>query len=299
MIRYAAKLIAIAILCASCKQQEDSTQVKMILDGMRSANEVIQQTNASLEGYLKIIKNDPEFAPQMMTWAPRVKRIEELSDDVVRHIDAINGKLTEGISPNQIFWSEKAGHILFLQLYYLKYNLINLVNSEEVKNAIYEELPLLPFFRQISDKIPGESYEQKWIDSSFNNCTPLMCQVVLCKIKNDVLISAQKLLQYCQRNLSRPAQCEMFLPVVSLSNSNVKAGETMIISAGFGKFIFPMHSSIMINGKTIQTDEPIVHYPIKAASKPGKYSIDVGFEHTLYDGTRSKVFKRFSYIVVQ
>lgn len=271
----------------------------MILAGLQSANEEIQRNNSALEDYLESLKRDPELASQMISMAPKINKIKDLSDDLVQHIDALNRKLTEGASPDQVFQSEKGGHILFLQLYNFKYSLIDLLDIQvpERKILLYKKMPLLPFVQEISAKIPDQLYEQRWIDSSFGSSTPLMCQAILYTIKNDALISAQKILEYCRKGIYIPTYCEAFLPVTSISSENVKPGETIVISAGFGKFVKPMNPAITINGKTIRTEEHFVHYPIKAGSKPGRYTIPVHFEYTTYDGTREKVWKNFSYTI--
>lgn len=306
MIRHAAGLAVFAILFTACKQQDNSAQEKMILAGMQSANEVIHQTNLSLGHNLEQLRYDPDHFDRMKTWMPRLEKLNRSTLELLNHIDDLSRKLDENDSPGKIIQSEKAGHILFLQLYYFKRNLIGMVTPADFahpreadeKKALFTEMPLLPFFHEISDKIPDPSYEEKWIDSSFSNCTPVICQVMLCKIKNDVLISGQRMMQFLHRKIYHPS-CKILLPVISLSSSCVRSGEPITVSGGLGEFIVPLNQWITIDGKTIQSEGSFVEYQLKTARKPGKYSFPVRFGYTKYDGTREEMVKTFSYTVVQ
>jgi hypothetical protein len=204
-------------------------------------------------------------------------------------------------------------HDLYNKLLNYKRNLINVLDQVEHdaspalyqqvikdKSRLYAEIPVLAFGNDFTDSSTARFKEKQRFDSLFYNPNSLMQKAVLNKIKNDVLLSENKLLHYClSRNCFLPIHYEEFGIVAALNSSYFKAGDTVELLAGIARYGGDSSPRITVNGKEIEIKGyGRTNHFFQAKGKPGKYNLKVKFVYVKADGTKESATKNLSYTIL-
>lgn len=138
-----------------------------------------------------------------------------------------------------------------------------------------------------------------WMKRNFGSVTPVLALAMLNKVQNDVLITTNDLLEYCNANAwSATHDYETFKPLISLDRSYVKSGQTIEVSAGVASFSTSAKPVITIDGKRVKVDEEgVATWNFYAKKKAGHYTVPVRIEFSRPDGERQSVNKNLKYTV--
>jgi hypothetical protein len=211
---------------------------------------------------LKDIANETYYQSNTKPWLPQIVRVKEMSIDLYRYIDSLK-KLPDEPSDLSKRLSGK------LATY--KQAITDLFKPEGFADDSTAHLPLP------DNKLSG--------------------QALVVKTLNDALIFENAVATYFFNHIPRPrARCEFPFPVIGLTSSYVKKGQTFSLMAGIGGFINPADAKVMVNGTQIDLpfDTP-GEYKMVANGAPGKHIIPIKIELTHPDGTIGIFEKNLEY----
>lgn len=307
MFQHAAKLFLFIMLFASCKQKNDSAQIAIITQGLQNANSLVQDYNARLYLSFEQRSKEPMSSTWSAKWFPKIIEIKKLSSLVNLYIDSCINALTEGSK------SEISTHDIYFKLFNYKRVLVNVFDPEEYqesqamrafitrkKEYLFAEIPVLASIGDTSTAGIRVMNEKRWLDSTFSDADIDMQRLMLYKIKNDVLISEQILLDFCFRSATdhQPHYEEVEL-ITSLSSSIIKTGETLEVTAGIAIVNHLMKPRVTIDGKEVRlTGMGLTQYTFRPRYKPGKYTLPIIIEITNADGTIYKHQRKLSYTIL-
>jgi hypothetical protein len=78
MIQNVAKLFVITIVFASCKQQHDNADIKMLIQGFENANEHVALSNFHLYREFEQNAAEPAYASFSFNWFTKSKKIKRI-----------------------------------------------------------------------------------------------------------------------------------------------------------------------------------------------------------------------------
>ncbi len=210
--------------------------------------------------------------------------------------------------------SEIATHSFYLKLFNYKRDLINVLDPEEYqhipvykeqiiskKKHLFAEIPVLASIEHTSTPANNDLNEKRWLDSTFGNADIAMQTLMLHKIKNDVLISEQILLDFCFRSSTdhNPYHYEEIRLITSLSSSTIKSGESIEVTAGIAIVNDLLKPRVTIGGKKVRLNGMgLTEYTFQPQGRSGKYSLPVIIEITKPDGSIDKYQKKLNYTIL-
>jgi hypothetical protein len=307
MFQHAAKLFAIVIILSSCNQGNDSTKIATIVQGLHNANSLIQDYNIRMHIGFEQKSTDPMFSSWIQKWYLKTKKIEKLSSLMNSYIDSCINAMKAGAK------TEIPTHTIYLKLFNYKRALVNVFDPGEYRDSpvyrehiiqkrkyLFAEIPVLASVDDTSTAAIKDLNEKHWLDSTFSNADTSMQTLMLYKIKNDILISEQIMLDFCFRSVTdhRPHYEEIRL-ITSLSSSNIKAGEPLEVTAGIAIVNNQFRPRITIGGKEVKLSRiGITEYTFLPRGKPGKYTLPVTIEITKADGTIENYQRKLNYTIL-
>jgi hypothetical protein len=308
MMQHITKLFAIIILFASCKLRNDTAQIATVIQSLQNANSVILEYNNRLHLTFDQRSKDPAFSSWNLKWLPKTEKIKKLSSLMNLYIDSCINSLKTGEK------SEIATHSFYLKLLNYKRDLVNVLDPEEYQHIpVYREqiinkkkdlfavIPLLSYIDDTSTAAIRDLNEKRWRDNTFSNADLAMQDLMLHKIKNDVLISEQILLDFCFRSSTdhNPHHYDEIKIITSLSSSTVKSGDPLEVTAGIAIVNDLLKPRVTIGGKKVRlTGMGLTEYTFQPQGKPGKYTLPVIIEITKPDGSIDKYQKKLNYTIL-
>ena|SRR5688572_21449754 len=87
----------------------------------------------------------------------------------------------------------------------------------------------LPLFSGLSDSTEAAmiSFRKSWTISNALSPDSMMNHAILNKIENDLLITINRLIEYCHNLIYTYTSCEGYLPIATINLSYVKAGDIL------------------------------------------------------------------------
>lgn len=307
-------LTACLVLCClfSCRESIDLEAIKGVNKSLEAANAALLEYNQEIERELHDKVLARRTGERASLWQSRAFRLGVLSKEVTAYIDHIKKGLSSGSKdPVQSVQSfrDNAGKALYDTLLGYSTRTQAVFDSSASADDAYlshltmKEMALLvrEFAMRIgvSDSTVAKKIDAAtWIKNVFPDNRHLLVQAMLNKLKNDVLVTENELLAYCDRQ-SALVWGEHFSiqPVVSMDRSYVKAGQRIEVRAGVGEFILSNQPMVTIDGWPVPVSDGAGIYRFVANQKPGKYKLPVTIEYTQFDGSRSEMETQVNYTV--
>ena len=303
--------LLLLLALAACKNNDSDVQFRALDEGLKRYGNVVRSQILMTDAALKDKLMDPQTAAKASIWQPKAALVKAAADSVGGYIDSLRGALKDaaGLTGEEeakgdnrdavatVFEKQGGAAALYQRLNEFMEKAVSALNPAE-----FEENPVLKAdiekARQNFRKyLPFRQESQ--VAAYFKHASATGALTMLDKIQNDVSITANDIMSYCNSMVtSFRHSFESFSAVIVQNTNHLKAGEMLEIRAGVGAFSGAAHPEIIINGKLIKTDyDALATYKITAGGKPGKYTIPVKIRYVKPDGTQETVLKEITYIV--
>lgn len=299
MIRIICLLLVSSFSFGACNSEKNEKQLQSVLKSLESSNRFIDEYNDLYITILEQRDRDPynyqvarpvfKRAKNIMFYSNRTKAYIEILKKNANSLSKCSSKLFDSLllARQAMLKSTEPADTGHLRL--VRKDLDKLFNS----------LPLLAGLPD-SSGTNMISFRKNWIN---NNITPgggRMNEVVLRKLENDLLMTTNKLLEYCNKSFTSHSPCIRYMPIATISSSYVRAGDSIEVNVGIGAFDGSVNPKIFIDGSPIDLNfESVAVHFVKAKGKPGKHSIPIQVEFTEPDGTKKTMSKKFTYTILQ
>lgn len=304
--------ICFTLLMCACRQQEPVNQLKEINNALEKANSIIDDNNKLAYEEMNGKLHDPHTYYQATIWEPKALIARRCATEVKMLIESLKSTLIK--QSDSLKYEDHAivrqllsanGDKLYEKLVLLNDSLANVFDRKEFINSsvIANELnrDSVFFYNHVLQTDVMRYSKETWLNISFSDVSPRLAIMTLNKIKADVISAENFLVNYCNMKIVYNF-CGYFMPspIASLSNSVVKSGDTIMITAGVGVFSKEMSPRISINGIQIKLREyPLANYEFTATGKPGTYNVPVKIEYTDSDGSRKAASRVLRYIITE
>jgi hypothetical protein len=290
-------------LCA-CKESSDTRQLKEIGNSLENSNLFIQENCERIYHSLDQKLREPETSQLAGAWAPPANRVQQLSSAIKKYIDLL--KLESETRPHL---AEDKKIELFRKLLEYRDNLPAAFDSIQSANdyikrdisGMFEGIPLLRRYSSPKREEEQLADGKKWADTVFGGSNPFLTRILLNKIKNDILISENQLIRYCDKHaVSNLDGYSVPQATAYLSKCCAKNGEMIEVNAGVSLYSIAPQATISIDGKKVNTNhQSVVRLEIKAHGGIGRHLVPVRIEYYRPDGSLSYFERSLEYYVTE
>jgi len=255
--------LTLIIIMFSCKSDKKRYEVEKIsITSLMKSNEVILNLSNKNYSLLQDKLRQSIFGEKVEYWNSKAVKLRILTSDVINNIENLN------VNDNS--------SIVTINLFKSRYmNEIKLIDST--------------FFKILNDKNNG------FLTNLTMEFSPAF---VIQKTKNDILLSEAKMTSYIDNKTSIIIEdFTIFSTLVNQNTKHLKAGETLIITAGIGSFTLAAKPQFVINGNTVKSDESgTARYTLKVTGN-GKKAIPVKIFYISNKGSKESKEIEIDYYV--
>ncbi|MFL5739082.1 MAG: hypothetical protein ACJ75B_02610 [Flavisolibacter sp.] len=287
----------------SCKNSPSNQTIlfENLDEGMTNSRKVI--THSTEMNYEELENKAQDFSTKLKAevWLPKALQVKELTDRIITYLEKSNASLRNSVQDKnadqavvqKLFGKGGSASGLFdsLENYRLEVSRIDPLIELEFK----QELALIELPKE-SDNNDRHELAQ----DLFQQTSPSEALLLLDQIQNNVKRAEYNLVLFCNEQVQSVGwHYTYYLPIISQSSSQVKAGEKIELMAGIGNFSRAAQAIITINGKKIDVREDgTAHYVFPASTNSGKHIIPVRIEYTDQDGKKQFLEKNVEYTVM-
>lgn len=296
--------------CSSGNDEGDTTLLKEVNKSLLQSNLSTDfSTIITLESLYDKTKR-PETSDRASKWFTKAKKIKKLTDSIIHDIQRIKFDLIgeAGFDPlkeeksksakqavDHIFKEHKEGQLLHEKLILYKKDLQAIDSNPSIRQQITSFASFIT-----ADVVSGEN---AFADRYFNT-TVLGAITMLNKIDNDIRVVQNKLITFCNEQISIHAMYfdafPAYSPLITQSAAIVRPGQPITITAGIGEYSVVTKPSVKIADTNIpMNDFSFFEYELKTPSKAGDYTTSVIMKY--FDprvGKEVEVKKTINYTVL-
>ena len=299
--------IVLVIFFSACSDNSDNelTIFKALDESLTNSNGII---NKSTEVSLTLLKDkttDPATANRANFWYPIALAVKEKTANAIYYIektkillkkeadfDSIKNsyKGDDKKAVRDLFVTKEIGEDLYVKL---KTYVSDVLSLNADINAMFAD-ELLRTTQPFDPPI-----EKKEFNSIFKDISTGAALAVLSKFQNNVKISENSLIQFCNRKVGVIIEnYDTYSAIVGQSSTYVRSGEEIEITAGIGAFSRGGKPNMTFNGHEVEINEfGTAIYRFKAPIKAGKYIVPVKISYTDQDGREQYITKDVEYTV--
>jgi hypothetical protein len=226
--------------------KEDST---ITVKTMLAADSTIQQSNLALKHVGSQLNNlidsklyDRYHREDALLWKPKFDSVRILTEKILEVIETKEIRLKSNKPPSEVI-NLKAELCSSLWHYYTA--IMRLIPMEKQKEI--NELPIQSLLGLMNETS---------ISNIFQTTNPINQSILLSKIKNDVILSNNIILNFCVQQCSRLILiCGGPYPIITQNTTCLKAGEKLQITAGLVSYDNYFQTTITINNKKVPLTE--------------------------------------------
>lgn len=307
-------LFIIVLLLISCRPQEPVSQLKEINETLTRTSSIIEDNNRLIyeDANNKLV--DPRTKDKALIWQPKMQIIMRRASEsklLIDYLRAILIKQSDSLKKSDYEIVDRSletngiGSKLFGKLVLFKDSSTSVFDTKQfIDNPFMIDVLRRDskwFYKSDSMFNISDNSESEWFNRNFANCSPLMALLVLNKIEAKVISSENFLISYCNYHIvDNYCGYNHFAGVTSISSNNVKAGDTVVVTAGVGAFTDMMCPRIFIAGSPIKLNrDKVAVYRFTATGKPGMHTIPVKMEFMGPNGSRETRSKDLKYTITE
>jgi hypothetical protein len=308
--------VFLLITAVACNSHNNQQSINILSKSLERVNLLITENNHIILAALEEKTKDPQTRLRAVIWAPKALVIKEKSAVLFQYIDDLKKQVTL-LKEDDISGAgrvlDKEANILFDKLLTFGHDVIEALDTQsspdnpayqaqlnkEIK-AFKKDIGLR--FKTVKDSASDKAVAvSDWTEHNIGNVTPALALAMLNKLQNDVLVTENLLLEYCNNSsVMLVDYYETVKPLISMNRSYVKSGQSIEVYAGVALFRSSADPHITIDGKPVKADEDgVATWSFTAKTKPGKYKVPVTIEYLKPDGTRIKINKKIKYTVAE
>jgi hypothetical protein len=251
------------LITAGCGPSKDHTVAAGLKGGLDASNQIIKDLVDLNFRTLDERLDDPLLHSQAIIWFPVIKQLRRTSSACMAYIDSLaTGKAKEG-------------------------------NELAVRLSAYQKI-----LRSIDTGVSfGVSH---LVDDFGRSDDTVLEQMILSKIKNDMLTAEYKISKYCLERVSLKGWCIDYFPEMMMSNTRFRKGDTVCAMGWYGSTVSGIDLKLTARGDTIpQTDDVPIVYKFVANDPPGTYSLPIRLQYLKPDGSTAIFQKVFKYTILR
>ncbi len=272
-------------------------------ESLITSGKYIETQNGYIHDALLEELNDFPTQYKAKLWQPKANRVKSLSSDSRKYIDSLIAELNNGKTIETMFSGGKAIAI-FQKFLACRNGMLDVLQPgdfpdkaivfNDVKNAKEQLIKRIPLLQGVIDG-------QKWLESSFSGNQQQLTVLILNKLRNDILLSENMLIQYCNSHVTNyTCGHRQFESIAILNSSYVKTGQLIEVKAGIGSFTKALLPRVTIDGKPQSLNSNgVAVYSFIAKGSPGKHFVNVRFEFTDSNGKKAVKEDRVEYVIAQ
>jgi hypothetical protein len=251
------------LIVAGCGQSKDRAIATHLKEGLDTTNQMIKDLVDDNFRTLDERLDDPLLHSRAIIWFPVIKQLKKTSNACMAYIDSLaTGTAREG--------NELAARLSACQ---------KLIRSIDT----------------------GASFDVSHLVDDFSRSDDArLQQMILSKIKNDVLTAQYKMSKYCLEQTSLKGWCIDYFPEMMISSTRFRKGDTVCVLGWYGSAISGINLKLIAKGDTIpQTDDVPIDYKFVTNDPPGTYSLPIRLQYLKPDGSTGIAEKVFKYTILR
>lgn len=263
-------ILVLLMATGACNSNNNKQSIKALSKSLVLANMSITENNQMLLSSLEEKAKDPQTRALASIWAPKALAIKNKAVITFQYVEEVKNQVRSLKEGDVSGAGNNPAHQALL-------------NKDR---GIFKKAIGLRF-KTIKDSTSDEQVvASDWMKCNLANVTPALAMAMLDKLQNDVLVTENTLLEYCNNHsVSSIQHYETFKPLISMNRSYVKSGQTIEVTAGVVLCRNLAIPHITIDGKPVKADEDgVAVWKFNAKTKPGKYKVVVAIEHLWPDG---------------
>ncbi|MDF2189070.1 hypothetical protein [Paraflavitalea sp. CAU 1676] len=301
--------ISIALILASCQPKEDNGALASFDQTLQHSSRVLKESNKLAYEAIRRKHIHQYAASKAALYVSSSEKVLVLSEKMYTAIDSLKSNL-KNKEPRHERCLAKFGDTLYRQVVTYCRNVLQVFDTAGFSNNPAWKTYLMKEKEKRIDKystlfhisMKGEATDSiplGWYKSFLFENEEFRTLVMLSKLQLDVLTVASELLSHCYEANSMIEESFTYYSVIATMNTScVKAGQTIEVIAGLGKFSADASPKVMINGVVhdIAIDGSAV-YKFKAEGKPGKYTLPVSISFVKADSSIHTLNRTLEYII--
>lgn len=306
-------ILFVIIVLASCKEQLNDGNAKVIGENIKAANQLILEENQIMYWNHENNLKDPQTASLEAFWHPAIKTVVELSANARQYINNLAGQIRSlpKDKPSALGkLMKKEGQILYNSLYAFNKGILAIINPAGFKDKqsllSFVQKDIAAIQQQNTIRLNGGDTlvkimfnEEKWLQQYWGDASSAITLTMLEKLTSDVLLTENALLSLIQESCSKEKiTYANNIPLVVLSNHVANPGDTLSLQAAVGSLSNIDSLKITIGGHLMVNVGLTAVQKIVAGNKPGKYKVPVVFQYKEVDGTSNTITLQAEYTVV-
>lgn len=289
--------IILPLVLFSCKSKTDNIRFGALSQSIANSNELISAANKRIYNEMEEKLHDPVTKAKAEVWQPKAVEVGKLCKKLYSFVDSLTTSTQN--YPNetdQLFKDRKMGDDLYNKLAKFKQSIIAVIQPVEFNDNPMLQKNLIRFIGEIQnttlkdviDSTSKSNLPPAAFRKYFEQVSAERAVVMLRKIKGDILLAENTMLNFCNRMTNSLTHEYMtFKEILTTNTSALRQGELLRVYAGIGSFSTASNPSFTING----VDVPIGNdghsvFELKITSPPGNYAIPVKTVFTKPDGSR-------------
>lgn len=311
-MRKVLSVVLIVVALSACKNKSNEAALGAVNKTLQTANEDIVDDNKLLYAYMHERLQDPQTKVLAGIWEPKELVIKKAVEDINKDVDSLRKSLKKHQKDYKVISGDGADKLFNSFTEYNKQVMLLLdviehsedsVRKVKVKKDMKEKnLVGVSGFAKMKDsiKVILES-TQSSVKGFAAIQDHLLALTMLNKLQNDVLLTENALLTYCNNSSTyKTHEVTVFQPLAILDRSYVKAGQYIEVNAGVGAFKVSATTVVKINGVNVSINSNgVASCSFITTGKPGRYQVRLSFEFEKQDGTQAIVSKDLKYTILK
>ena len=285
---------------------------KTVDRSLMNANKVVDSKDKEVMTSFEELLKDGKTHDNAAKWKPLADQAKQMSDDLVKEIEALKGELKKEAGLGKMGKDDK-GEEMFKEddleaatRLFIGHEGTKSGKGDELKNkltSIKEKLLALhPEIKTaLNNSLPidvSTPDNKNWSDLYFHMTPTVAALTILSKFENDVKNSASQVVEFCHQQVGQVKIIfDQFQAIASQSSEYVMPGQEVRITAGVGAFSKAAAPNITIDGANVALNAEGVAELKFNAGGTGAYSKKVVINYLKPDGTRGTTEKEIKYTV--
>lgn len=303
-------LIPLIFLFTACGNLQSKKQLDVIREGLGRTTNYLSGSNELISWKLENRLWDPITKEKITMWSPVINSIRHAIVPVLNSIDSLSV-----VTPaSKLLSTRKETRDFFNQLFQCKTSLFATLDSipgflpEGARKKVEEHIAQLkvetPFLQGLDPASSTDAIEKwyaDWTDIHFNKSSSQFFYSMLAKIRNDLLMTENGLLTYCEINTaggrsSYEVSSDEIMAMVD--RETIRDGDTATLKIS----TFPFNTRLLqltVDGRPVRApdDNGVVRHGFIAKGKPGKYYFSIKVICLTPGGSRFEKSERAAYFI--
>jgi len=283
--KYILLATSVAFIYSCSNNSNNIAAFKALDEGLTNSNKLIDRSTETIYKSLEDKLSDPGTAQKAQIWYPKADMIKKLSTGITDYIENLKADVRK-----ETTLSNAKAAALYKQLTNYKGDLMNIdsaMTDEFEKNIVITTISF--------DTI--QTSQKDFAKNFFHTISMETVISILSKFQNNIKISENRMINFCNSQISIAWIHDWPGPLVEINSKYVKLGDEIEITAGISSFLSYPGTEISINGMPVPINYNGVGIYKFKTTKSGKHFIPIKLSYTDQDGKKQTIDKIIDYTV--